>query len=118
MVLVECNESGQIFDVTPKEYWIRTRVHEYDGGVYTLIDQFVYFVNFTDQRIYRQSLTEKQPPRPLTPEKNSDGSLGKQMRSWKEFSKDFKIEYKRKEDCMKIEVKEPPLKEVIAGGKN
>lgn len=77
VVLVKCDESGQISDVTPKGYWIRTRVHEYGGGAYNLNDQCVYFVNFTDQRIYRQSLTEKQLPRPLTPNKNSDGSLGK-----------------------------------------
>ncbi|MFQ6126893.1 MAG: prolyl oligopeptidase family serine peptidase [Candidatus Heimdallarchaeota archaeon] len=77
VVLVKCDELGQISDVTPKGYWIRTRVHEYGGGAYTLNDQYVYFVNFTDQRIYRQSLTEKQFPQPLTPEKNSDGSLGK-----------------------------------------
>ncbi|MFX0202610.1 MAG: prolyl oligopeptidase family serine peptidase, partial [Candidatus Hodarchaeota archaeon] len=77
VALVKCDESGQISDVTPKEYWIRTRVHEYGGGAYTLNDQYVYFVNFKDQRIYRQSLTEKQLPQPLTPKKNLDGSLGK-----------------------------------------
>lgn len=77
VVLVKCDESGQITDVTAKEYWIRTRVYEYGGGAYTLNNKFVYFVNFTDQRIYCQSLTKKQPLRPLTLEKNSDRSLGK-----------------------------------------
>lgn len=77
VALVKCDESGQISDVIPKEYWIRTRVHEYGGGAYTLNNKFVYFVNFKDQRIYRQSLTENQPLWPLTPEKNLDGALGK-----------------------------------------
>ncbi|MFX1251611.1 MAG: prolyl oligopeptidase family serine peptidase [Promethearchaeota archaeon] len=77
VILVRCDESGKISDVTPKEYWIRTRVHEYGGGAYTLNQQFVYFANFKDQRLYCQPLKGNQTPRPLTPEKNKDGSLGK-----------------------------------------
>ncbi|MFX0062150.1 MAG: prolyl oligopeptidase family serine peptidase [Candidatus Hermodarchaeota archaeon] len=77
VILVKCDESGKVSDITSKDYWIRTRVHEYGGGAYILNQQFVYFANFKDQRLYCQSLKGNQAPRPLTPEKNKDGSLGK-----------------------------------------
>jgi len=76
VVLVKYDES-EISDVVPTGFWVRTRVHEYGGGAYALNSQFAYFTNFTDQRIYCQSLTDKQAPQPLTPAKNVDGSLGK-----------------------------------------
>ena len=47
-------------DVTPgpeSGMNVRTRIHEYGGGDYVLTgDQFIYFVNFTDQQIYSQEL--------------------------------------------------------------
>ncbi len=101
--LVKCDESRKVSDITSKEYWIRTRVHEYGGGAYTLNQQFVYFANFKDQRLYCQPLNENQSPRPLTPEKNTDGSLGKYAAL--ELSSDGKTvvfvyekEYKKKEN--------------------
>jgi len=44
---------GQIVDVTPPEFNVRTRVHEYGGGAYVVADGHVFFSNFADQRIYR-----------------------------------------------------------------
>lgn len=44
---------GGIADVLPREYSARTRVNEYGGGAYTVVDGVVYFVNDADQRIYR-----------------------------------------------------------------
>ena len=41
-------------DVTPPGFNVRTRVHEYGGGAYTVDDGTIYFSNFADQRIYRQ----------------------------------------------------------------
>lgn len=77
-VLVAKDASGTLTDITPADYYIRSRVHEYGGRAVTIHKNKVYFVNFTDQRIYRQdldSLADK--PRPLTPASNEDGSLGK-----------------------------------------
>ncbi len=51
-VVVRRDSSGQIGDVTPPPYSVRTRVHEYGGGGYTVSDGTVYFSNFADQRIY------------------------------------------------------------------
>ncbi len=75
-VIVKKNETGEIRDVIPREFNARTRVHEYGGGSYTVFNGTVYFVNFSDQRIYKG--TEKSSDvYPLTPSKNKDGSLGK-----------------------------------------
>jgi dipeptidyl aminopeptidase/acylaminoacyl peptidase len=57
---------GQTTDVTPAPLNVRTRVHEYGGGAYQVADGVVYFSNFPDQRLYRQSVGSD--PVPLTPE--------------------------------------------------
>ncbi len=64
-VIVRRTPDGQTRDVNPAPFNARSRVHEYGGGAYTVHDGTVYFVNFTDQRIYRQ--TPGAEPRPLTP---------------------------------------------------
>jgi dipeptidyl aminopeptidase/acylaminoacyl peptidase len=55
-------------DVTPEEFNVRTRVHEYGGGDYLVRDGTVYFSNFADQRVYRQN--PGGTPVPITPEEN------------------------------------------------
>jgi dipeptidyl aminopeptidase/acylaminoacyl peptidase len=54
-VIVRRMPDGQIEDVTPPAYNARTRVHEYGGGDYLVVDDIVYFVNFSDQCLYRQA---------------------------------------------------------------
>src|ERR1043166_8053146 len=46
---------GEISDVTPPEFNARTRVHEYGGGDFAVGEGAVYFSNFSDQRVYRQT---------------------------------------------------------------
>ena len=53
-------------EVVPKEFNVRTRVHEYGGGSYAARGPTVYFVNFGDQRLYR--LDEGGSPKALTKE--------------------------------------------------
>lgn len=65
-VLVKKTSSGSIIEVTPPPYNIRTRVHEYGGGSFLVIDGTLYFVNFADQQIYQQVYPNL--PQPLTPE--------------------------------------------------
>jgi dipeptidyl aminopeptidase/acylaminoacyl peptidase len=55
---------GTMRDVTPPEFNVRTRVHEYGGAAYTVHNGMIVFSNFADQRLYRQDPDE--PPRPLT----------------------------------------------------
>jgi dipeptidyl aminopeptidase/acylaminoacyl peptidase len=52
-VIVKRSPSGEITDVTPAGCNVRSRVHEYGGGAYTVYRRTIFFSNFTDQRIYQ-----------------------------------------------------------------
>ncbi len=60
------DEIGTASDITPAPFSVRTRVHEYGGGAYTIHGGTVYFSNFVDQLLYRQVAGEV--PVALTPE--------------------------------------------------
>ena len=45
---------GHGTDATPKPYNARTRVHEYGGASWTVVEGNIYFSNFTDGRLYWQ----------------------------------------------------------------
>ncbi|MES2832849.1 MAG: S9 family peptidase [Pseudomonadota bacterium] len=47
------NRDGNNEDITPPPWSVRTRVHEYGGGAYTVADASVYFSNLADQGFYR-----------------------------------------------------------------
>ncbi|MEO0406780.1 MAG: S9 family peptidase [Cyanobacteria bacterium P01_A01_bin.135] len=63
-VIIRQGADGKTEDVTPPGFNVRTRVHEYGGGSYIVVDGTVYFSNFSDQRLYRQSPGSE--PVPLT----------------------------------------------------
>ena len=54
-VIVRRTKDGQRPDVTPPPFNARTRVHEYGGAAFVVSDGTVYFSNFEDQRLYRQT---------------------------------------------------------------
>jgi dipeptidyl aminopeptidase/acylaminoacyl peptidase len=56
----------RVEDVTPPSYNVRSRVHEYGGGAFTVADGVVYFVQDSDQRVWRQD--PGQEPFPISPE--------------------------------------------------
>ncbi len=56
---------GSVETITPSEFNVRTRIHEYGGGDYLVAGDTVYFSNDSDQRIYRQSHGKKTVP--ITP---------------------------------------------------
>src|SRR5215213_5722824 len=64
-VIVRRSADGQTTDVTPAPFNARTRVHEYGGGDYIVHDGTVYFSNYSDQRLYRQSPGTE--PQAITP---------------------------------------------------
>ena len=76
IVIVRRAPDGTTRDLTPPAYSVRTRVHEYGGGAFCVAgtdggDSAVYFSNFADQRIYRQTVSasgEVDEPQPITPE--------------------------------------------------
>ena len=62
--IVRRTPDGQFNDVTPAGFNARTTVHEYGGGAYVVSEGVIYFSNFADQRIYRQ--TPGSTPQPVT----------------------------------------------------
>jgi dipeptidyl aminopeptidase/acylaminoacyl peptidase len=68
-VIVKRTTDGQIADVTPPPFNVRTRVHEYGGGAFLVDSGTIYFSNFADQRLYVQ--TPNSEPQALTPDSSS-----------------------------------------------
>lgn len=58
-------QDGKITDVTPAPFNARNRAHEYGGGAFAVAEGTIYFSNFADGRLYRQ--TPDSQPQPLTP---------------------------------------------------
>jgi dipeptidyl aminopeptidase/acylaminoacyl peptidase len=69
-VVVFRKQNGHIFEVTPTDISVRTRIHEYGGGCYCIHGDTIYFVNNSDQRIYRQEIGADLPPAAISPEGN------------------------------------------------
>lgn len=64
--IVRRTPTGETIDLVPLPLNARTRVHEYGGGAYMVAEGTIYFSNFADQRLYRQ--TSDGEPEPMTPE--------------------------------------------------
>ena len=74
MVLMRRPAGGEPETVTPEGTNVRTRVHEYGGGAWHLVGaDLVLFVNFADQRLYRQRLGEE--PVAISPEPDEPAAL-------------------------------------------
>ena len=54
-VIVRRTSDGGTVEVNPTGFNARTRVHEYGGGDFVAQDSTVYFSNFADQQLYRQT---------------------------------------------------------------
>jgi dipeptidyl aminopeptidase/acylaminoacyl peptidase len=77
-VVVRGDPWSQPADITPTGFDVRTTVHEYGGGSYTVQRGTVVFSNFADQRLYRQD--PGADPTPITDETGgrhrfADGSV-------------------------------------------
>lgn len=54
--------------ITPDEFNVRTLVHEYGGGAFTVSGNIIVFSNYKDQRLYKQSVKGDHHPVPITPD--------------------------------------------------
>jgi len=73
-VLMRRAPAGEPEEVTPEGVNVRTRVHEYGGGAWRLVEpDLVLFVDFADQRLYRQRLGSE--PVAISPEAPAGGAL-------------------------------------------
>lgn len=60
-------------EITPPGFDVRSRVHEYGGGAFTVHRGTVYFSNYIDHRLYRQDPGEL--PRAISPEAPAPAAL-------------------------------------------
>ncbi|HEV3331756.1 MAG TPA: prolyl oligopeptidase family serine peptidase [Bryobacteraceae bacterium] len=70
-------------DVTPPPFDVRTRVHEYGGGAWTVAEGVLFFSHDADRRLYK--LNSGGSPVPLTPEgawRYADGLIDAQRQQW------------------------------------
>ena len=65
-VLVWCETDGQTTDLTPAPLNVRSRVHEYGGGAFTVGRRAGFFTHDADQQIWR--IRAGEAPQPLTAE--------------------------------------------------
>jgi dipeptidyl aminopeptidase/acylaminoacyl peptidase len=65
--VVRRTPDGTNHDLLPEGFSARTRVHEYGGGAWLVEDGWLFFTNWTDQRLYRLSQLSG-APEPITPE--------------------------------------------------
>jgi dipeptidyl aminopeptidase/acylaminoacyl peptidase len=77
--LMYLDADSRVQRVSPTGFNLRSRVHEYGGLPYTGDDDTVYYVHFTDQRLYRQAFDpvtgRAGTPEPLTPDTRTDATL-------------------------------------------
>ena len=66
-VLVQRAADGTVADLLPPPFSVRSRVHEYGGGSYTVVGGTVVFSNLSDGRLYRLDPGAAEPV-PITPE--------------------------------------------------
>jgi dipeptidyl aminopeptidase/acylaminoacyl peptidase len=64
-VIMRRTPDGAISECIPPDFYARTTVHEYGGGIFTVADGILYFSNFKDQHLYRQPVGGQ--PELLTP---------------------------------------------------
>ncbi|WP_349930479.1 prolyl oligopeptidase family serine peptidase [Glutamicibacter mishrai] len=76
ITLVEYGTDGQQGkELIPAPYNVRSRVHEYGGSSWKLIDEVtgqIIFANFADQRVYTVNIGQGEPT-PVTPESTVEG---------------------------------------------
>jgi len=53
-VIMQLDRNEKLSEATPSNYNVRTRVHEYGGGDFWVHEDTLFFVNDSDQRLYRK----------------------------------------------------------------
>jgi dipeptidyl aminopeptidase/acylaminoacyl peptidase len=124
-VIVCAGPDGAAADITPANFNVRTRAHEYGGGSWLVAGGTCIFSNFADQRLYRQRAGQSDPepltPAPLNPKRHfrySDGVLDQERRRWSGVREDHTGEDEPVNTIVAIDLDEPGTSpgRVLAGG--
>lgn len=76
LLLVDITTGQQRAELIPRDFNVRSRVHEYGGASWVLLEDpepHIVFANFADQRLWRVAVSGGEPTA-LTPESSSAGN--------------------------------------------
>ena len=80
--VIMCQDKfGEIATVSPRAMNVRTRIHEYGGGSYCIHNNYAYFTNDSDQRVYRCALPNTIVDQSKTVSDNLQNLGGRQKQS-------------------------------------
>ncbi|HEX9143106.1 MAG TPA: S9 family peptidase, partial [Candidatus Binatia bacterium] len=116
-VIVRRSANGQMHDLTPIPLNARTRVHEYGGGDYAVLNGTIVFSNFTDQRLYL--LTPGSEPKPLTPDaplRYADGQLDPRRNVFLCVREDHSAEGEAINTIVRVDLNHPGQGRVLVSG--
>jgi len=106
-------------DLVPPPFDVRTRVHEYGGGAWTVAGGTLYFSRDKDQRLYRLRRGAA-GPEPLTPEgpfRYADGMIDARRRLWIGVREDHSASAREPRNTLvAIDLSEPSQGRVVAEG--
>jgi len=116
--------SKKVIRLTPEGFNVRTKANEYGGRSYLVGKSAVYFCNYSDQRIYRQSLSNPEDISVLTTTKDTyfaDLSLSESEnhlffvmeQSFKSSSELAKKENKSSIGCISLTDREPKIQTIV-----
>lgn len=76
-VLVRRSPDGALADLTPADFNVRSRVHEYGGGPWAIAGETIVCSGYADQRLHRIDLGsgEATAPEPITAEPQTPGAV-------------------------------------------
>jgi dipeptidyl aminopeptidase/acylaminoacyl peptidase len=124
-VIVQRGADGRHVDVTSRSMNVRTRVHEYGGGAWTVSNGWVYFSNFADGRLYRQRIGEpdaepltSQPRVPEGEYRFADGVIDHHRARWIGVREDHTVGGEPVNAIVAIDLRHPGVdaERVLAGG--
>jgi dipeptidyl aminopeptidase/acylaminoacyl peptidase len=114
---------GEDADINPAPYNVRTGVHEYGGGAWTVAEGILYFSNFADGRLYRQ--TEAAEPQPLTAMPSrpgdwrfADGIIDQRRNIWIGVREDHTVEGEPVNAIVAVDLAHPGVESgrILVGG--
>ena len=125
-VVVRAGEAGaDAIDIAPKPFNVRTRVHEYGGGAWTVAQDVLYFSNVADGRLYRLGPGEREPtpltPTPPAPDRQwrfADGIIDLRRKRWIGVREDHTVDGHPVNAIVAIDLARPGTSPgaILAGG--
>jgi dipeptidyl aminopeptidase/acylaminoacyl peptidase len=122
VIVRHSQHSGWAEDVNPAPFNVRTRVHEYGGGAWTIDSGTTWFSNFADGRLYRLERHGGEAA-PVTAEgawRYADGLIDSPRQSWIGVREDHSVDGQPANAIVRIDINPGSLESgrVLASGRD